>query len=143
VASILRISEAVSLALHAMTFLAAHKGRPRSTKQIAERLSVSEAHLSKVLQRLSKCGLVKSIRGPKGGFAVDGTAGSIKMLSVYECIEGEVPVCECLLASPVCSGDGCIFGNLPAAMGAQFRDYLAKTKITDFEHLWPREETYA
>jgi Rrf2 family protein len=142
-ASILRISEAVSLALHAMTFMASNRDRPHSTKQIAERLSVSEAHLSKVLQRLSKCGLVKSVRGPKGGFTVEGRAGSIKLLRVYECIEGEVPICECLLASPVCSGDGCIFGNLPAQMGAQFRDYLAKTRITDFEHLWPRKETYA
>lgn len=142
-ASILRISEAASLALHAMTFLAAHKRRPYSTKQIAERLSVSEAHLSKVLQRLNKCGFVKSIRGPKGGFTVQGEAGSIKLLNVYECIEGEVPVCDCLLASPVCSGEGCIFGDLPAEMSAQFRDYLAKTKITDFKHLWPTKETHA
>jgi Rrf2 family nitric oxide-sensitive transcriptional repressor len=135
-ASILRISEAVSLALHAMTFLASHRDRPYSTKEIAERLSVSEAHLSKVLQRLNKGHLVKSIRGPKGGFTVEGSADSINLLSVYECIEGEVPACDCLLSSPVCSGQGCIFGGLPAAVSGQFKNYLETTKISDFTHLW-------
>lgn len=142
-AGILRISEAVSLASHAMTYLAAQHGRPYSTREIAQRLDVSEAHLSKVLQRLAKGGLVRSVRGPKGGFAISRRPQSITLLSVYECIEGEVPVCECLLTSPVCSGSGCIFGKLPATMGAQFREYLAKTKITEFAHLWPREEIHA
>jgi Rrf2 family protein len=141
--SILRISEAVSLALHAMTFLAAHGDRPHSTKEIAERLGVSEAHLSKVLQRLNKGKLVRSVRGPKGGFLIKGRPGSIKLLGVYECIEGEVPACDCLLASPVCSGNDCIFGNLPATTSARFREYLANTKITDFAHLWPVKENYA
>jgi Rrf2 family protein len=142
-ASILRISEAVSLALHAMTFLAAHGDRPCSTKEIAERLSVSEAHLSKVLQRLTRGHLVQSIRGPKGGFVIEGAAASINLLTVYECIEGEMPSCDCMLSSPVCAGEGCIFGGLPAAMSGRFKEYLKTTKLTDFRHLWQRKEHHA
>jgi Rrf2 family protein len=142
-AGILRISEAVSLALHAMTYLAARNDRPYSTKEIAERLGVSEAHLSKVLQRLSKRGLVSSTRGPGGGFTLTGRPRSITLLRVYECIEGKVPACDCLLASPVCSGEGCIFGDMPAAVSARFKDYLAKTNIAQFSHLWPREGIHA
>jgi Rrf2 family protein len=141
--NILRISEAFSLALHSMTFLAANNDRPHSTKEIAERLAVSEAHLSKVLQRLHRGRLVQSIRGPKGGFSIAGSPGSIRLLDVYECIDGKLPVCDCLLASPVCSGHGCIFGGLPEAVSRQFKDYMEKTKISDFAHLWRTEERYA
>jgi Rrf2 family protein len=141
--NILRISEAVSLALHAMTFLAAHGDRPHSTKEIAEKLAVSEAHLSKVLQRLHRGRLVQSIRGPKGGFSIVGSPASIRLLDVYECIDGELPVCDCLLASPVCSGKGCIFGGLPVSVSRQFKDYMANTKVSDFAHLWQGKEQYA
>jgi Rrf2 family protein len=134
--NILRISEAVSLAMHAMTFLAAHGDRPHSTKEIAARLGVSEAHLSKVLQRLHRGRLVQSIRGPKGGFSIVGSPASIKLLDVYECIDGELPACECLLASPVCSGEGCIFGGLPETVSGQLKDYMTRTKVSDFAHLW-------
>jgi Rrf2 family protein len=141
--NILRISEAVSLALHAMTFMAAQGDRPHSTKEIAERLRVSEAHLSKVLQRLHRGRLVQSVRGPKGGFSIVGSPASIRLLDVYECIDGELPDGECLFASPVCSGKGCIFGGLPATVSGQFKDYLKRTKVSDFAHLWQREELYA
>jgi Rrf2 family protein len=140
---VFRVSEAASLALLAMTFLAAHNDSPHSNKAIAERLDVSEAHLSKVLQRLSKGRLVRSIRGPKGGFIIEGSPASIRLLDVYECIDGELPVCDCLLTSPVCSGKGCIFGALPAKVSRQLRNYMETTKISDFAHLWQKEERYA
>jgi Rrf2 family protein len=139
VVNILRVSEAASLAMHAVTFLAARNDRPYSTKEIAENFSVSEAHLSKVLQRLAKCHMVRSIRGPKGGFTFDGEDESISLLDVYRCIEGDVPICDCLLASPVCTGQGCLFGGLPAAVSSQFRNYLESTKITELTHLWEEE----
>jgi Rrf2 family protein len=122
--------------MHAMTFLAAHADRPHSTKEMAQRLSASDAHLSKVMQRLHKGGLAASIRGPKGGFAVEGDATAITLLNVYECIEGEIKLCDCLLPSPVCSGKSCIFGGLPLTVSARFRNYLEAARISDFAHLW-------
>ena len=58
-ASIVQISEAASLALHSMALLAASPDRPLTVKDITARTGVSEAHLSKVMQRLAKAGLVK------------------------------------------------------------------------------------
>ena len=42
---VLNISEAYSLALHALALLASHNGQPLTTHQIATTLDVSEAHL--------------------------------------------------------------------------------------------------
>jgi Rrf2 family protein len=136
---IFNVSEAASLAMHAMTYLAAHNGRPHSTKEIAEALGVSEAHLSKVLQRLGKARLVTSVRGPRGGFSVGPAGGAISLLEVYECMEGKLPEYDCLLGSHVCSGSGCIFGGFPATVTRQLRDYLDRTRISDLTHLWSEQ----
>ncbi len=62
-ANLLKISEAASLALHTMGYLAANDRRLVTTHQIGEVLRASEAHLAKVLQRLARVGLVDSTRG--------------------------------------------------------------------------------
>ena len=127
---LLRFSEAVSIALHAMVLLAGRAQERISTAQIASVLDVSEAHLSKVLQRLAKAGLTQSVRGPKGGFLIGAPAEAITLLAVYEAIEGTLEPSHCLFARPVCRG-GCILGGLVASINTQVRDYLAQTRLSD------------
>jgi hypothetical protein len=67
--TILRISDAANLAIHAMAHIARSKGNVNhSVGEIAGEQGVSVAHLSKVMQRLVKVGLLTSRRGPGGGF---------------------------------------------------------------------------
>ncbi len=80
----LRISEAASLALHATGLMAINPGKPMSTKVIAQSFEVSEAHLSKVLQRLGKVGLLNSARGPRGGFTLARDPKDINLLEVFK-----------------------------------------------------------
>ena len=100
-ADLIRMSEATALGLHTMAVVARHN-EPTSTAQIATELRASEAHLSKVLQRLAKVGLVHSIRGPKGGFALERPPEAISLLGVYEAVEGPLESNRCLLGNPVC-----------------------------------------
>ena len=129
--SMLKISEAASLAMHGMAFLASNSDRAVSTREIASRFHASEAHLSKVLQRLTRAGLVKSIRGPKGGFMAGKPADEITLLDVYESIEGPLVPCECLFSIPVCGDNGCILGGILVTVDRQIREYLAGTKLSD------------
>jgi len=131
--SILRISEAASLALHSMAFLASDPERPVSTKEIASKLNISEAHLSKVLQRLTRVGLLKSTRGPKGGFVLGKPARDISLLDVYESIEGPMVPNECLLGKPVYAKDKCILGGLLEEVDKQVKQYLTKTALDKLE----------
>jgi len=127
--NVLRVSEAASLALHTMVLLAANSGKLLSTREIASTLKVSEAHLSKVLQRLAREGLVESIRGPKGGFALARSSGRITLLEVYEAIEGPLGDTDCLLSKRLCDGDNCIMGPLLRDTNRKVREYLSKTTL--------------
>ena len=129
--SVLKISEAASLALHSMALLAEDPEQLISTREIASRLHISEAHLSKVLQRLTRAGLAKSVRGPKGGFMVNKPTDQITLLDVYESIEGPIEPTDCLFSTPVCDKVGCILGGILGKVDKQIRAYLLETKLSD------------
>ena len=86
-ANLLKVSEAASLALHSMVLIAEKSPKLISARAMAERLNVSEAHLSKVLQRLGRDGLVRSIRGPGGGFTLLKKPEEVTESEKKNCIE--------------------------------------------------------
>ena len=134
--NLLRISEAASLGLHAMVLLAANSHDEISTRRIASDLQVSEAHLSKVLQRLGKVGLVNSTRGPKGGFALARKAEDITLLDVYEAIDGPLVTNSCLLGTQICGGERCILGDLLETIDNQVREYLTTTRLPELTSIY-------
>ncbi len=134
-ANILRITEAASLALHTMVVLANNPGKQMPTKEIAALLHGSEFHLSKILQRLARAGIVMSVRGPKGGFKMRIAGDELTLLDVYEAIEGRLDPAVCLQGAPVCNNAQCFLGGLIESVNLQVRDYLAKTRICDLVEL--------
>ncbi len=139
-ATLLKISEAASLALHTMVYLAANDRRLVTTHQIGEALQVSEAHLSKVLQRLAKVGLVDSTRGPGGGFKLAKPGEQISLLEVYEAIEGPLAPTNCLLSTPICSGEKCILGGLLEDINKRVKEYFAETRLDELTNVYQCEK---
>jgi Rrf2 family protein len=129
---VLKISDAVNLAFHAMLFLATDKSNGQlSVQEIAGRMGVSENHLSKVMQRLAKAGLVGSKRGPKGGFSLSKAPEEIRLLDIYETIEGRLVRQSCLLSRPICDGHCCLLGDLLGSLQDRVRDHLTSTTLED------------
>ena len=137
--SVMKVSEAATLALHTMVFLAANPGERFSVKQIAGTHDVSEAHLSKVLQRLAKVGLVNSTRGPKGGFVPARAADEITLLDVYEAVDGPLSPMTCLFGTPICNGRRCIMGDVLKMVNEQTKTYLTQTTILDVADVYHGE----
>ncbi|MBN1653077.1 MAG: Rrf2 family transcriptional regulator [Deltaproteobacteria bacterium] len=125
------ISEAANLAIHALTYLAGQRSSgPVSTAQVARHYGVSEAHLSKVFQRLTKAGFVKSIRGPKGGFVLAEDPSAITLKDIYESIDGPLSRRSlCLLGRRSCDLDRCIFGDLLESIHKQVTEKLSGTTL--------------
>jgi len=134
----LRMSEAASLALHASVYLAFVRNGPVSVRRIAEALDASEAHLSKVLQRLAKARLVTSTRGPAGGFALSRPGDQITLLEVYEAVDGPLDGPDCLFGRSVCAGRGCICGDLLSDVRSRTRARLAGTRLSELGHVFAR-----
>lgn len=126
--NIIQISEAASLALHGMGILAISGGRV-SVHEMAEKTRSSEAHLSKVFQRLSRAGLVSSVRGPGGGFVLSRSAEEITLLEIFTAIEGDPRPEPCLLNRGSCPFRGCLFGDLIPEINSRFLDHLSQKTL--------------
>jgi len=133
---VLRVSDAASLAMHCAAVLAAHKGEVIPARRIADRLHASEAHLAKVLQRLGKAGIVRSERGPSGGFSLAVPPRKLSLLRVYEAIDGPLATKGCLLGTPVCNRGDCILGGALSTVGDLVRERLARTTVADMAELF-------
>jgi Rrf2 family protein len=130
--TILRISDAANLAIHAMAHIARAKGGVnQSVGEIADHQGVSEAHLAKVMQRLVKVGLVTSRRGPGGGFLLRRPAATISLLEILEAMDGPMTDSKCLLGRKQCLFGGCALGALLTHVNHQVRVFLATRKLTD------------
>ena len=128
--NMLRISEAATLALHTVGVLQGKARAMWTTRAIARTLGVSEAHLSKVLQRLAKAGVVRSVRGPKGGFALAKSGDEVTLLDVYEAIDGKLEPTRCLFGRRACDGN-CIVGDLVAKVNTLVEESFSKTKVSE------------
>ena len=134
----LNVSDATVLAIHALVILELNKGRPVSARAIAARLNVSQAHLAKVLQRLSKAKLVHSTRGPKGGFVTSKGSGNISLLEIYSLIDGTLvsSTSGCLLGKPRCKSRRCVVSDFIEDMANNVKQFLAETRLSDLVSSW-------
>ncbi len=80
-------SQTAEYALRAVAHLAYEAPTPRTTDQIAEATRVPSAYLSKVLQALSRGGIVKGQRGVGGGMALAKPAEEMTILEVVNAVE--------------------------------------------------------
>ncbi|MFA6583668.1 MAG: Rrf2 family transcriptional regulator [Elusimicrobiaceae bacterium] len=135
--SIIRISDAAVIAMHACITLAKEPERSFRIDEIAGRLDISRAHLSKVMQRLAKDGLVKSQRGPNGGFSLAGKPQNVRLHDIYVSIDGEPEFSGCLLGKRRCSKGNCLLGNFLSDSAKNFMEFLQTplsiaAQVTDF-----------
>lgn len=136
--NVMKITEASSLAMHTMVLLASHPERSFTTREVAEAFKVSEAHLAKVMQRLARASLVRSERGPKGGFSLARPGDRITLLEVYETIEGVLPKQTCLFSTRACKSEHCILGDVLNDFNRQFRKHLTENRLADLAGVYSK-----
>jgi len=83
------LSQTAEYALRATVHLGEHDESPRTVQQIADAIRAPSGYLAKVLQAMSKAGIVKSKRGLHGGFVLGSSPDKI---SVYDVLQAVDPV---------------------------------------------------
>lgn len=78
--------------LRAVFVLAARYGEGSlSVSQIARRENISVAYLEQILNALKKKGLVKSVRGPQGGYVLSKKPSDTSLKELLESVGGGLP----------------------------------------------------
>lgn len=100
---VLRISRKIDYGLRAMIYLASiPSDSVIPFREIARQMDVPEDFLAKILKTLVDQGLVRSSRGPHGGYALARTPVDISFLDVIEAVEGPVALNVCLDGEDAC-----------------------------------------
>lgn len=84
----MRISERVDNAVRAMAELAAAGGGPLTADKIGRSQGVSTKYLHDILRDLKRAELVRTKRGPDGGFSLSRSAATITLADVFRAIDG-------------------------------------------------------
>jgi Rrf2 family transcriptional regulator, cysteine metabolism repressor len=99
----MKISTKIRYGARAMLELAYHYGEgPIELKEIATRENISLKYLEQVINPLRGAGLVKAVRGSKGGYSLAKPPSEICLYDVVETLEGPLNLLECLRDSKVC-----------------------------------------
>lgn len=92
-------------ALQAVLYLALKPaGQMTSIKELTRALKIPYHFLGKILQDLTRKGLLASHKGPTGGFSLDMPAKDITLFHIVDAIDGADFTRTCVLGFPECSG---------------------------------------
>jgi Rrf2 family protein len=128
---IFALSEASSIAIHSMVLIARSENGINAVK-IAEATGFSKNHIAKVLQRLVKNEMLKSVRGPSGGFSLKMDPQKINLLDIYQSIEGPLDVGECPLSYDLCGFDRCLMGTVVNRLTSEFKKFLMNQTLQSY-----------
>ena len=124
-AGVIQVSEAASIGVHATLWMAKTPGALARSSEVCRLFGFSEAHFAKVMQSLSRSGIVESVRGPRGGSRLARKPSAITILEVFEAIEGPLKADRCLLSPRFCPTRCCPIGHELDSLNRRLRQTLA------------------
>ncbi len=100
----MKISTRTRYGIRATIELADHyKKGPLQLRIIAERQEISVKYLEQLMAVMRSAGLVRSVRGAKGGYMLAKAPEEIRLSDVFHCLEGPVATAECVDNQDFCA----------------------------------------
>jgi Rrf2 family iron-sulfur cluster assembly transcriptional regulator len=106
---------------------------PVTLSDIASRQEISLSYLEQLFAKLRRAGLVKSVRGPGGGYRLARTAADTRVADIMLAVEEPVDVTRCRHAVRGCmeKGTRCITHDLWDELGRHIHLFLAGVSLDD------------
>ncbi len=98
----MQVSKTLDYAVRSLTLMGSRPIDTMNVKQIAESQYIPINYLAKIMRRLVERGLVRSMVGPEGGYILRKPPDSINLKEVYEAIEGEFRIIDCMDKDHIC-----------------------------------------
>jgi Rrf2 family protein len=130
----LKLSTKGQYGVRAMFELAKNYNKgPLTIKEIAKRQGVSVSYLEQLMNRLRKSELIKSRKGPGGGYVINREPADISVGMILNALEGPVAITQCL--DPTTKGckrvEGCVARLLWKSLGEKIEDFLDTINLND------------
>ena len=110
------------------------EGAPVSLAEIAERQEISLAYLEQLFAKLRRCGLVKSVRGPGGGYVLARRCDETRISDIITAVDEPIQAVRCTPGSAVgCRGDRsrCMTHDLWEELSRQIDLFLSSVSLGD------------
>ena len=128
----MRLTTKGRYAVTAMLDLAIHREQgPISLADISQRQGISLSYLEQLFGRLRKRMLVRSVRGPGGGYELDGTPDYIKISHIIDAVNESVDTTKCQGAGNCQGGETCLTHHLWEDLSEQIHDFLQGVSLAD------------
>jgi Rrf2 family transcriptional regulator, iron-sulfur cluster assembly transcription factor len=132
----MKLSTKGRYAVMAMADLASHAraGKPVSLADIAQRQEISLSYLEQLFGKLRRGDLVKSVRGPGGGYVLSRTADDTRIADIVLAVDEPIRATRCKAGSPKgCHSDHtrCLTHDLWEELGHQIHLYLSSVSLAD------------
>ncbi len=130
----MRLSTRGRYAVMAMTELAGRDAaRATPLAAIAENQQISKPYLEQLFSRLRRRGLVRSVRGPGGGYRLARPAADLSVAEVVSAVDEPLRATRCAGAGAGClkGGARCLTHDLWEETGRHIHDYLAAVSLAD------------
>lgn len=133
----MRLTTKGRFAVTAMLDLAMHESpdianaKPVTLAGISERQSISLSYLEQLFSRLRRQGLVKSIRGPGGGYKLAKPHAEITVADIISAVDEQIDATQCG-GQENCRDEGrCMTHDLWASLNNKILDYLSGVNLAD------------
>lgn len=133
----MKLSTRSRYGVRAMFDLAAQQDTaPVAVRAIAERQGLSDSYLEQLMAPLRRAGLVQSVRGAQGGYALTRRPEEITVLDIVEVLEGPIGPTDCVVESAIefehCGRpEGCVTRRIWAKVRDRIKDALAEITLAD------------
>ncbi|MFP7570094.1 RrF2 family transcriptional regulator [Marivita sp. S2033] len=129
----MRLTSFTDYGLRMLMRMASAPERAHSTAEMATEFDLSRNHLSKIMQRLAKGGIVETRRGSGGGAVLARAPHDIRLGDVVRLLEQDQPLVECFASGANdCSLDGrCRLKSRLRGAEMAFLDHLDGSTLAD------------
>lgn len=131
----MKLSTKGRYAVMAMVDLATHtEGRPVSLADIADRQEISLSYLEQLFAKLRRGGLVRSVRGPGGGYLLAHSREETRISDIILAVDEPIRATRCTPGQPFgCRSNKsrCMTHDLWDELGNQIYLYLSSVTVAD------------
>lgn len=131
----MKLSTKGRYAVMAMVDLAQQsKGRPIALADVALRQEISLSYLEQLFAKLRRHGLVKSVRGPGGGYLLAFAANETRISDIVMAVDEPIRATRCTPGAPEgcrANNERCSTHDLWEALGNHIYSFLSSVTIAD------------